>query len=251
MAAPPPKPRIRVAGVPEHFNQPFVHAQQRGAFKPFADFCWTPVPGGTGAMVAAVTAGEVDVAVALTEGIFAAVVASWGSAVPLRYAGGFVASPLRWLVVTAPEGALRGLADVAARVAAAGGAEGCIRVAVSRLGSGSHLMAFLLALREGWPLSALSFHVHKDFRTMRRGACGGARGAWGRAGGGLRRRRRAHFLLTHPPPPSRKRTLARALPPIHPSPRSRVRGHRRFLHVGNVYDKALCGLWRAAAAGAH
>jgi sulfonate transport system substrate-binding protein len=174
----PPRPRLRFAGVPEHFNLPFINAQVSGAFKPFADFIWTPVPGGTGAMVAAVTAGEVDVAVALTEGIMAAVVASADSPVPLRYVGGFVASPLRWLVVTGPDNAVRGLADLAARAAArggdAGGGEGCIRVAVSRLGSGSHLMAFLLAVREGWPLGALSFHVHKDFRTMRRGACGTA-----------------------------------------------------------------------------
>ena len=39
-----------------------------------------------------------------------------------------------------------------------------IRVAVSRLGSGSHLMAYLLALRENWPTQRLSFVV----RILRR-----------------------------------------------------------------------------------
>jgi hypothetical protein len=36
-----------------------------------------------------------------------------------------------------------------------------IRVAVSRLGSGSHLMAYLLALRERWPTQRLSFVVRE------------------------------------------------------------------------------------------
>ena len=166
---PPPSglPTLRICGVPEHFNLPWTLGLKKGVFDGVVDVLWTPMPGGTGAMVSAVADGTVDVAVALTEGIVAAVLASNSSPVPLRYAGSYVASPLRWMIVAAcdSEGAPRELEEL--RVRALQG--GTIRVSVSRLGSGSHLMAYLLALREGWPLSSLVFTEDKNFRSMRKG----------------------------------------------------------------------------------
>ena len=155
---------VRVCGVPEHFNLPITEALLSDAFNSAGvSVSWTSVPGGTGAMAALLASGEVDIAIALTEGIVAASANSSSSAVPLRYAGGFVTSPLRWMIATGPTRTdLPTLASVATR-------GGAIRVSVSRLGSGSHLMAYLLALREGWPISSLEFVVHRDFRTMRKG----------------------------------------------------------------------------------
>lgn len=187
--------RVRFCGVPEHFNIPWTEALAAGAFAAAGvDASWAPVPGGTGAMVAALEAGEVDVAVALTEGIFAAAARGGGA---LRYAGGFVASRLRWMVAT---GAARGDLPALAAVAARGGA---IRVSVSRLGSGSHLMACLLALREGWPVAALEFVEHRDFRTMRKGARG-------RRGVAVLREGRAP-LTPSPPSPSQPSRTARPI----------------------------------------
>lgn len=163
-------PTLKICGVPEHFNLPWTLGMKKGVFDGVVDVLWTPMPGGTGAMVSAVADGTVDVAVALTEGIVAAVLASNSSPVPLRYAGSYVASPLRWMIVAACdcEGAPRELEEL--RVRALQG--GTIRVSVSRLGSGSHLMAYLLALREGWPLSSLVFTEDKNFRSMRKGEGG-------------------------------------------------------------------------------
>jgi len=168
---PPSNDVVRLMGVPEHFTFPFLLAERTGAFIragcPRVDFA--AVPGGTGAMVAALESGEADVVVALTEGITAALVRNRldGTGVRLRYCGQYVASPLRWMVATgASNGSLRSLEDLQG--------DRPLRVSVSRMGSGSHLMAFVLALREHWPLTRLTFLVHRDFRSMRRAVATGA-----------------------------------------------------------------------------
>lgn len=61
---------IKVGGVPEHFNSPWQQAES--ALKDEAiEVQFTEYPGGTGAMCAALVAGEVDVALLLTEGAVA------------------------------------------------------------------------------------------------------------------------------------------------------------------------------------
>ena len=168
---------LRVCGVPEHFNLPWTLGVKKRVFDGVANVRWTAVPGGTGAMVSAVAEGHQDVALALTEGIVAAAIASRDGPTPLCYAGSYVTSPLCWMVVCASgrEDAPASLAELGARAR-----DGeCIRVSVSRLGSGSHIMAYLLAMREGWPLRNLTFVKNENFRNMRKGAWGfaGAVGA--------------------------------------------------------------------------
>lgn len=175
---------LRVAGVPEHFNLPFQSGVQRGVFsKNGVNLLWNAVPGGTGAMVQLVSSGEADVAVALTEGVVAAIVSaninaeklrkenSSSSSTPppplLRCAGEFVASKLRWMVAAGVRHECSSLEDVGQMLAR--DPTRILRFSVSRLGSGSHLMAYLLAKRQGWPQDRLQFIVQKDFRTMRRG----------------------------------------------------------------------------------
>jgi ABC-type nitrate/sulfonate/bicarbonate transport system substrate-binding protein len=159
---------VRICGVPEHFNIPWRRAA--AAFRrEGVDARWKELRGGTGEMIEQIRSGAQDVAVALTEGIMSAVASSMGSAQPLRYAGGFVMSPLMWMVATGYERARDGgdaqsLAQIAAK--------DTIRVAISRLGSGSHLMAYLLAQREGWPFEKLVFITRGDFFKIRACAFG-------------------------------------------------------------------------------
>ena len=179
--------KLRVLGVPEHFNHPIQDAIKSGEFAAAGiQLDFTPCPGGTGAMLAAVLSGEADIAVALTEGIVATVVKQYLSSSSaatvdgsqysepqLRYCGEYVTSPLRWMIVTGAARGIHDLADVRNLLSSTDGAtdgsrRATIRVSVSRLGSGSHLMAVLLAAREGWPTDALEFVVHRDFRSMRR-----------------------------------------------------------------------------------
>lgn len=105
---------LRVGGVPEHFNYPWRLAKTSCDWKEF--------PGGSGAMKLALQSGEIDVALMLTEAAVAAV-ALGGN---FKILGAYTSSPLTW-----------GVHASAARPDARD------RVAVSRMGSGSHLMALV------------------------------------------------------------------------------------------------------------
>ncbi len=137
---------IRLGGVPEHVNLPWHQALAGDGF-PDAGIQWTDMPGGTGQMMQALADGELDAAVVLTEGAIAAIVGG----VPARVVRVFVTSPLHWGVHVAGGSAL---------TEDALGAEH--RFAVSRLGSGSHLMAHVLADRLGFEVDDDRFVVVGD-----------------------------------------------------------------------------------------
>ena len=103
---------------------------------------WTDQPGGTGAMIAALAAGEVDVVSILTEGTVAAIADGLAATIVQTY----VASPLQWGVHVPAGSDLTEIDDCAGR-----------RVAISRRLSGSHLMAHVQADRHGWQLEESRF----------------------------------------------------------------------------------------------
>lgn len=150
---------MRIGGVPEHFNLPWRLAIEEGFFTDHLPakgpaLEWTDFPGGTGAMTAALRNGELDLALLLTEGIVADMV-NGNDARLLKI---YVQSPLDWgIFVNGLSGidSVSGLADV--------------RYAVSRLGSGSHLMACVNALQHGWNPAQLPFVPLQNLDGMRRG----------------------------------------------------------------------------------
>lgn len=98
-------------------------------------FVWHDVPAGTGEMVRLLEANELDLAVVLTEGIVRHV-ETGGTA---RIVGTYTRTPLVWGVHCAANAdfdTIDSLHDA--------------RFAVSRFGSGSHVMAHLLAKEHGW-----------------------------------------------------------------------------------------------------
>jgi ABC-type nitrate/sulfonate/bicarbonate transport system substrate-binding protein len=128
-----------VGGVPEHFNEPWYLAVEAGAFAATGTpIDWIDQPGGTGQMTTGLADGDLDVAVALTEGVVAAIANGLDAAIVDTY----VSSPLQWGVHVAAESPHERIADLATA-----------RVAVSRHGSGSHLMAHVMADRAGFTLS--------------------------------------------------------------------------------------------------
>lgn len=162
---------LRILGVPEHFNRPFHRARANNAFEAAGiDLQWQDAPGGTGEMLRLVTENAADVAIALTEGIVAGIVKQENTC-PLRYCGEYVTSPLRWMVAT---GATRGADSVKWPSDADPTSNRKLRVSVSRLGSGSHLMAFVLARSRGFDPERIEFVIHDTFRTMRRAVAEGA-----------------------------------------------------------------------------
>lgn len=110
---------LRFGGVPEHFNYFFRRLE-------VAHVSWSEYPGGSGAMAQSLRSGELDVALMLTE----AAVAEVSKAAPFKILGAYTSSPLTWGVHAHRE---RSNTD----------GWRATRYAVSRLGSGSHLMALV------------------------------------------------------------------------------------------------------------
>ena len=62
--------KVRVGGVPEHFNLAWHFAIENGMFEQQGiEIVWMDVPGGTGAMCNALRNDEFDLVIALTEGV--------------------------------------------------------------------------------------------------------------------------------------------------------------------------------------
>ncbi|KAJ3199972.1 hypothetical protein HDU82_009284 [Entophlyctis luteolus] len=153
---------VRVGCVPEHFSAPFlalpslpmpvdsskaVHAEPVDLV-----FC----PGGTGQMLELLRTNSLDVCVCLTEGIFASL--AKGNPADIAIIGVLTHSPLTWAIVSHPDSTKPGNVyadaldgphpDNAALIRGT-------RVGISRFGSGSHLIPFLVAQSET-PASVLT-----------------------------------------------------------------------------------------------
>ncbi|MBP6181690.1 substrate-binding domain-containing protein [Flavobacterium sp.] len=136
---------IKIAGVPEHFNLPWHLSIENGDFeKENIDLQWTDVPEGTGKMCQMLRDEETDIAVILTEGIVKDIVAGNPSKIVQIY----VESPLIWGIHVATNSNYKTLADLENT-----------KVAISRLGSGSQLMAYVNADNQGWKIDNLQFEI--------------------------------------------------------------------------------------------
>ncbi|AYN03946.1 substrate-binding domain-containing protein [Flavobacterium sp. 140616W15] len=136
---------IKIAGVPEHFNLPWHLCIENGEFEAEGiDLQWTDVPEGTGKMCQMLRDGETDIAVILTEGIVKDIVAGNPSKIVQVY----VQSPLIWGIHVAAESEYKIIEDLENK-----------KVAISRLGSGSQLMAYVNANNQGWKTDNLEFEI--------------------------------------------------------------------------------------------
>lgn len=137
--------KIRIGGVPEHFNLPWHLARESGRFERAGLAVeWHDYPGGSGAMAKALREGELDAALLLTEGAVAGIVDGGGFRIVARY----VDSPLIWGIHVPAESRFESVESLRGA-----------RYAISRRGSGSHLMAFVHAQSRGWPLDSLDLVV--------------------------------------------------------------------------------------------
>jgi ABC-type nitrate/sulfonate/bicarbonate transport system substrate-binding protein len=149
---------IRVAGVPEHFNLPWHLGVESGAFvEAGVDLVYQDFPGGTGAMTRALAEGDVDMAVLLTEGA----IADLAKRQQTRLVKTYVQSPLIWGIHVAANSSIESIDEINGK-----------RFAISRFGSGSHLMAIVDAAERGWP-SELAFEVVKNLDGARAALKGG------------------------------------------------------------------------------
>ncbi|KOS05216.1 ABC transporter substrate-binding protein [Flavobacterium akiainvivens] len=137
--------KLTIAGVPEHFNLPWHLCKEKGLFEAKGiNLEWTDVPEGTGRLCQMLRDGETDIAVILTEGIIKDITAGNPSKIVQVY----VQSPLIWGIHVAAKSSFETVADLENKI-----------TAISRYGSGSHLMAFVNAQNEGWDTANLRFEV--------------------------------------------------------------------------------------------
>lgn len=92
-------------------------------------------------MVTALQAGEIDIGVGLTEGWIAALGKAQAakSDAGFKVVGTYVETPLCWAISTGAKRELNGISDLKGK-----------KVGVSRIGSGSYVMSFVLADQQGW-----------------------------------------------------------------------------------------------------
>lgn len=136
---------IRITGVPEHFNLPWHLSLENKEFESKnINLQWTDVPEGTGKMCQMLRNGETDIAVILSEGIVKDIVAGNPSKIVQVY----VDSPLIWGIHVAAKSNYKSLEDIENT-----------KVAISRLGSGSQLMAYVNANNQGWKTDNLQFEI--------------------------------------------------------------------------------------------
>ena len=136
---------LKVGGVPEHFNYPWYHTLKNKEYtNQGINLRWQDFPGGTGAMCKALRSGDVDIAIVLTEGIIKDIIDGNPSKITQTY----VKSPLVWGIHVGAKSSFKKIEDLENAT-----------VAISRFGSGSHLMAIVNAHNNGWNLNKLKFKV--------------------------------------------------------------------------------------------
>jgi len=136
---------IKIAGVPEHFNLPWHLSIENEEFEAEGiNLEWTDVPEGTGKLCQMLRHGETDIAVILTEGIIKDIVAGNPSKIVQVY----VQSPLIWGIHVDSNSKYENLSDLENT-----------KVAISRIGSGSQLMAYVNAHNQGWKTQDLQFEI--------------------------------------------------------------------------------------------
>ncbi|KAI1487272.1 hypothetical protein F5X96DRAFT_160155 [Biscogniauxia mediterranea] len=159
---------LRIGFVPEHFSTPLHFAQKHFGLSATL----IPFPSGTGHMITAIRAGEIDIGIGLTEAWVAGLgkedASSDGG---YRIVGTYVETPLCWAIST---GAKR------PEITSVSSLKGT-KVGISRIGSGSHVMSYVLADQQGWLSSSSSssspyseFVVLQNFANLRDAVNSGA-----------------------------------------------------------------------------
>ena len=142
---------LNIGGVPEHFNLPWYLTLRNKEYTEIGiNLRWKDYPGGTGEMCSALRNKEIDMAVILTEGIVRDIV----NGNECKIVQVFVESPLIWGIHVANNSNYKDIQ----------GLKGT-KAAISRYGSGSHLMAYVNAENCAWDTEKdLDFEVIKNLQ---------------------------------------------------------------------------------------
>lgn len=136
---------FRIVGVPEHFNFPLRILNQLQPFKKDGIMVeWREESRGSGQMATDLKEGKADMAIMLTESFMK----EFESNPKVKMAGYHVQTPLTWGIHVSHSHQANQVNQIQSR-----------HFLVSRMGSGSHLMAMVLANSMGWDKSSLTFEI--------------------------------------------------------------------------------------------
>lgn len=142
------KTNIRIGGVPEHFNLPIHQIKENGTLDRHGiSLEWTDFYGGTGQMTKALREDEVDICILLTEGIVKDIIKGSQSKIISEY----VITPLTWGIHTGLENSLQKKDFIFDK-----------KHAISRFGSGSHLISIVNANSKNQQIAEDQFTVIND-----------------------------------------------------------------------------------------
>ncbi|ALJ04273.1 ABC transporter substrate-binding protein [Pseudalgibacter alginicilyticus] len=152
--------KVTIGGVPEHFNLPWHLALEKGLFiKNNINLKWLDFPGGTGAMCNALQNKTIDIAIILTEGIIKDIIETNSTKILQTY----VQTPLNWGIHVAANSPYYKINDLKKK-----------KAAISRYGSGSHLMTYINAQNNNWNIkNDLDFEVVKNLEGAIKGLTNG------------------------------------------------------------------------------
>ncbi|MFN3316249.1 MAG: substrate-binding domain-containing protein, partial [Raineya sp.] len=152
--------KLKIGGVPEHFNLPWRLCIEEGLFaQQNISLEWHDHAGGTGSMTKSLREGDLDMAICLTEGIVADIVKGNGAKIVKVY----VSSPLTWGIYVSKNSIYNQINDLQGK-----------KFAISRYGSGSHLMAFVKAKSLQWNTQNMDFVLLKNLEGIREGLAEGS-----------------------------------------------------------------------------
>lgn len=140
---------IKIGGVPEHFNLPwYLTLRDKSYHEDGINLRWHDYFGGTGQMCKALRDKEIDLAVILTEGIIRDII----NGNQCKIVQVYTKSPLIWGIHVANSSNYTCIEDLKGT-----------KAAISRFGSGSHLMAYVNAQENNWDTEKdLDFEVVKN-----------------------------------------------------------------------------------------
>ncbi|ODQ65138.1 periplasmic binding protein-like II [Nadsonia fulvescens var. elongata DSM 6958] len=153
---------IKVGYVPEHFSTPLFFAAQLGLYEAASlQVELKAFPSGSGHMIQSLQSQEIDVAIGLTEAFVAGIGkgAEW-----YKIVGTYVESPLCWAISAGRNRSdMLGDDDLQGKT-----------IGISRIGSGSYVMPFVLASQKGWTEGVKSEDIYKfaildNFANLRDG----------------------------------------------------------------------------------
>ncbi|KAF8959505.1 hypothetical protein BDZ97DRAFT_1837445 [Flammula alnicola] len=123
---------LRIGYVREHFSSPLLQFAEADAGKTF-------------------TLVECP-SVALTDPLISGIA---NGSKAYKLVGSFVATPLNWAVITGTKSKFNSISDLKGTT-----------LGISRNGSGSQTMAYVMALQQGWPTEDLKFQINNDIRGL-------------------------------------------------------------------------------------